>query len=163
KDEQLMGRFFKLGLDVLEQELMRQESKALLQRERYRGLAVVHLGKDFYAAVAGSALLISNVEKGMQAAIDLHLDGNKKSLAVVRGVADAHKLVGPDALAWMWLNLETVRKSPQAKEVFAQPRNDPQLTVLFGGILDVARRSPFLCGGFYAQQDEFAFRFRLPS
>src|SRR5216684_162740 len=138
KDEQMMRRFFQLGSNVLEQELARQDAKIFLQRDRYRNLEVVHIGKDFYAAVAGSALLISNIEKGMHLALDLHLDGSKKSLAAVSSVAEAHKLVGPDALAWLWLNLDTVHKYPQAKEVFAQPRNDPQLTVLFGGILDVA-------------------------
>jgi hypothetical protein len=95
-------------------------------------------------------------------AIDLHLDGEKKSLANVGQVTEARRLVGPDALGWMYLNLETVRKAPQAKEVFTEPRNDVNLTVLFGGILDVAQRAPFLAAGLYATSSELALSFRMP-
>src|SRR5262249_59687738 len=52
--------------------------------------------------------------------------------------------------------------SPQAKEVFAQPRNDPNLTIVAGGLLDVARRSPFLCGAFYRDQDKLIATVRMP-
>jgi hypothetical protein len=162
RDEQLMQRFFKLGLDLLEQELARQEAKTVLQRDRYRGLEVVHAGKEFHAALAGSALVMSNVDKGVQKALDLHLDGGKKSLAALPTVAEGHKLVGSEARLWLWLNLETVRGFPQAKEVFASPRNNGQLTVLFGGILDIAGRAPFLGAGLYAKPSEFALSFRMP-
>jgi hypothetical protein len=102
------------------------------------------------------------MEKALQMGLDLHLDGPKKSLAQVASVSAARKLVDPQPLAWMWLNLETVRNTPEGKNVFTLPRNDPQLTVLFGGWLEVARRSPFLSAGVYAADQGFLLSFRMP-
>ncbi len=162
KDEQLLRRFVKLALEAIEQELARQESKDKIEKGTYRGIEGVKIGENLYAAIIGSALVIANKDKALKPVIDLHLDGSKKSLAHLASVAEARKVVGEDPLAWGWLNLETVRKLPGAKDVFALPNNQPVLTVLFGGILDVARRSPFLCAGVYAQESGFRVSFRMP-
>jgi hypothetical protein len=162
KDEALLRRFFKLGLSLIEQELARQESKEKIAKGNHRGVDVWHIGKDFFTALAGSALLVSNVEKGMQLALDLHLDGGKKSLSQVANIAAGRDLAGPDPLAWLWLNMETVHKAPQAKDVFTLPRNDVNLTVLFGGLLDVAGRSPYLCVGLYAKDQDYTLSLRMP-
>jgi hypothetical protein len=42
------------------------------------------------------------------------------------------------------------------------PRNDINLTVGFGSVLDIAGRSPFLCAGFYRQKDGFLTTVRMP-
>src|SRR5207302_9964562 len=60
KDEPMLRRFFQLGLEVLEQELARQEAKERTVKSTYRETEVVAIGDDFHAAVVGSALLISN-------------------------------------------------------------------------------------------------------
>src|SRR5262249_39039204 len=54
-------------------------------------------------------------------------------------------------------------KAPGAKDFFTLPRNNAQLTVAAGGLLDLARRSPFLCAGLYAQERGFSVSFRMPS
>jgi hypothetical protein len=180
KDEQLLRRFFQLGLELLEQELARQEAKDRPEKSSYRGVEIVALGKDFHAAVVGSALAISNVEKGVQLAIDQQLDGGKKSLAQVASVADARRLLwrgletapqqvlqtAPqrgDPLVWMWLNLETARKTPGGKQLFKENKSEqPALTVLAGPLLDIARRSPFVCAGLYRQAHGFTISFRVP-
>ncbi|HEV3258751.1 MAG TPA: hypothetical protein VG013_17910 [Gemmataceae bacterium] len=162
KDEQLLKKLTKAALDVLEQELARQESKERPEKVVYRNIETVHVGKGLYAAVAGSALLISNNETALRRSLDLHLDRSKKSLAGHAGVGEARKLLPPDPLAWLWLNMETVHKAPQAKEVFMLPRNDVNLTVAFGSVLDIAGRSPFLCAGFYRQKDGFLTTVRMP-
>ncbi len=162
KDEALLRQFFKLALEVVEQELARQEAKDQPVKGRYRDLDTIRIGEKFHAAVAGSALLISNLEKGLHSGIDRHLANDQKSLADSSSVAEARKLVPAEALAWTWLNLETVRKAPAAKDVFTLPRNDPQLTVLFGGWLDVAGRSPFLCAALTPERPGFRLSVRMP-
>ena len=74
----MLRRFFQLGLELLEQELARQEVNDRPEKSTYRGIETVAIGKDFHAAVVGSALAISNVGKGVQLAIDQQLDGGKK-------------------------------------------------------------------------------------
>ncbi len=148
KDADLLRRFVRLGCSVIEQELARQESKDHLEKQTYRDLETYHVGKGFHVAAAGTVLFAANRAEALHLLLDTYLDG-KKSVAQNPTVAEARKLLPARPLAWGWLNLDTVRKAPQAKEVFAQPRNDPFLTVGFGGYLDVARRSSFLCGAVY--------------
>src|SRR5262249_13884927 len=124
KDEKLLQRFLELGCTVVEGELARQESKDRLQKMTYRNHETIHVGKEFHAAAVGSALVIANSDEGLHRVIDLHLDG-KKNLTGVPSLAEARNLLPPHPLVWMWLNMEAVRQTPQAKEVFAQPRNDP--------------------------------------
>lgn len=162
KDAELLRRFVRLACSVIEQELARQESKDHLEKKTYRDLETYHVGKEFHAAVAGTALLVANQPAILHLLMDMHLDG-KKSVAQNPTVAAARKLLPGRPLAWGWLNMDAVHKAPQAKEIFAQPRNDPFLTVGFGGWLDVARRSAFLCGALYQDdQHRLIASVRLP-
>jgi hypothetical protein len=160
KDEQMLRRFFTLGLEVLEQELARQEAKDRPEKSNYRGIETVAIGKEFHAAVVGSALVMSNQTHGLHGAIDQHLDGGKKSLARVASVADARRMANPDPLLWMWLNMETLRKAPGAKEIFTTKQ--AALTVVAGPFLDLARRSPFVCAGVYPREHGFVLSLRMP-
>jgi len=162
KDEALLQKFAETGLQVIEQELGRQESKDKIEKGLYQKIATYRIGKEYHAAAAGSALLFSNSEQGLHGAIDRHLDGGKKSLAGVKGVAEARKMLPAEPLAWAWLNLENVRQFPQVKDIFKQPNDNFLLSVPFGGLLDVAGRAPFLCAGFYQEKDSFRLTFRLP-
>jgi hypothetical protein len=162
QDDSFIRRFFTLAQGVLEQELARQESKDRVVHGTYRGIDVIHVGKDLHAAVAGAALLVGNKERALQLGLDLHLDGDKKSLAKSDRVNQARQRLGTDALVWLWLNLDTVRQAPGAKEIFRLPRNDAQLTVLAGGLLDIVGRSPFVCAGAYADSSGAAIRVQMP-
>jgi hypothetical protein len=161
-DEKTVTHFVRLGRELLAEELALQESKERLRQTKYRGVETFGLGNDFCAAQAGSDLLISNVQTELQRAIDLHLDGPRKSLAARGPLIEARTAMGAEPLAWAWLDLEQVHKLPGAADVFAARRNNAQLTVLFGGLLDVASRSPFLCAGLYPQERGFTLSVRMP-
>jgi hypothetical protein len=162
KDEKLLRKFFTLALGIVDQELARQEAKERPVKAMYRKLETVHIGKQLHAALAGSALLVSNNARALEKALDLHLDGGQKNMARRSGVDQARKLLDPNPLAWGWLNLETIQKLPQAKDILAVTQNDPLLTISFGPFLDLARRSPFVCAGVYHKDDRFTVTFRVP-
>jgi hypothetical protein len=147
---------------MIEQELARQDSKEKPLKGAYRERDTWKIGKDFHVALAGSAILLSNNEAALHKALDLHIDNGKNSLASVATIGEAKKLLPTRPIAWLWLNMDTVHKAPQAKDVFTLPRNDAILTVLFGGILDVAGRSPFVCAGLCRDDRGFLFTVRLP-
>jgi hypothetical protein len=161
KDAELLAKFVKTVQTLIEQEMARQEAKERLEKGAYRKVETFKIGKDFHAAVAGSALLISNKEAALHKGLDLHLDGGK-SLAGVPSVAEARKLLPEDQFAWLWVNAETVRKQPGVKEAVNPDAGDPNLLVLFGGWLDQFRRSPFLCAGFGPDGDGLRLTFRTP-
>jgi len=106
---------------------------------------------------------LSNNEKALRAGLDRHLGRDKKSMAEVPGVAEAAKLLPPEPLVSAWLNMDTVRQSPEAKAAYkSPPRDDPNLTVLFGHYLDLLGRSPFVCAGIYRGKDGFTTTIRMP-
>lgn len=151
-DEKLMRRFFQLALQIVGQELSRQEAEYKPIKGSYEGDETVRIGKDFHAAVAGGALFIGNSEKALHAGLDC-LRRNKKSLADLPSVVEARQLLPRQLLATFWLNMETVRQSPQAKALYqAPPRDDPILTILLGKYLDLLGRSPFVCAALHRDE-----------
>jgi hypothetical protein len=162
KDDAILRKFMDLACVVIEGELARQEGKDKLERKSHRKIETLHIGKDFNVAGLGSAIVVSNDAERLNKLIDLNLDGGE-NMTGVTGLADAKKLLPAKPLAWAWLNMETMRQLPGAKDVFAQPRNDPNLTVAFGGWLDVARRSPFLCAALYKEGERVVTTVRMPS
>jgi hypothetical protein len=162
KDEALAGKFLSVALDVIEQELARQDAKQKPVKESYRNLDTWKIGKDLQVARAGAAILLSNNETALHKALDLHLDNGKDSLANVASVGEAKKLLPANPLAWLWLNMDTVHKAPQAKDVFMLPRNDAIVTVALGGLLDIAGRSPFFCAALCQDDRGLLLTARLP-
>jgi hypothetical protein len=162
RDPSGVAKFFALSTEIIDQELGRQEAKEKFERSTHRGAPTIQVGNEFHAASTGPVILISNTKKTLHAAISRVLN-NEFSSTAASNMAEAQKSLPPIPLAWGWLNLETIRKTQQGKEVFAQPRNEPALTVAFGGWLDMARRARFLCGGLYPDQRGFRATVQMPA
>jgi hypothetical protein len=161
KDEKLTKEFVKLALQVLEQEIARQEGPDKLVKEKYEEIETYHLGPNIHAARVGAALLLSNNRDALKLSLDLHLGKEKTSAAALPAVSDAHQLLPKDPLATFWLNMETVRDTPQGKEFYKRPR-DLNLTILAGGLLDVLSRTPYVTGGLYQEKGGFHATVRMP-
>ena len=161
-DAEFSRKFLQVTLEVVDQELARRGVKERSVRGKYHDFETLNFGKDLHAAVAGTALLMSNKDFALHRALDLSKEGGKKSLAQSALVADAHRLLPQDPLAWLWFNLDVAHKAPQAKEIFSRPRNDAILTVLFGGLLDLVGRSPFVCAAIAPTHDGFIATLRMP-
>jgi hypothetical protein len=161
KDEAVAQKFKQLALDVVEQELARQESKDKPAKNTYEGIETISIGKVFHFALAGRTLLLANKKEVLATALDLHAAKSGKSLAEVSSVAAAKKLLPDKPLASLWINLETVHKLPEFAEVYKTPR-DPTLTVFYGSYIDVVSRSPFAAAGLYKEKDGFLLTVRMP-
>jgi hypothetical protein len=162
-DEAAVQKFFDLTLQVVEQELARQESKEKVERANYRDVSVVAVGKEFRAAVVGSALVVSNKDDAIKMALDLHRDGPAASLVQNPKVEQARQMLPAEPLAFLWANLEPTRQLPMAKEAFELPRDFFPTTVLLGGYLDVIGRAPFVAVGLHQQDNALILRTRLPA
>src|SRR5262249_48808614 len=62
-DADAMARFYKTGLEVLGQELARQEAKESIRKGSYKDTEIIHIGKEFHSARVDAALLFSNNEE----------------------------------------------------------------------------------------------------
>ncbi len=161
KDEKLMERFVKLAIDVLAQELARQESPDKLVVEKYQGIETYHIGKGLHAARLGATLVLSTNNDSLNGALNQHLGKEKKSLADVKGVDEARALLPKEPLANLWINMEPVLSSPQGKEFYKRPR-DLNLTILAGSLMDVVSRTPYVAVGVYKEKDGFLAAVRIP-
>jgi hypothetical protein len=163
RSPELTRKFADLTLEIVEQELARQESKDKIKRATHNGVEVVSVGDGLFGAVLDSALVVSNVDKGVAAAIELHKETKKvKSLAGQARVQEARKLAPQDALAWGWLNVETVKKAPQFQELQKFPGPFSPLYIFIGGWLDVAKRSPFAVASLHKEGNQHVVSLRLP-
>jgi hypothetical protein len=161
-DEEFFKKFLKLTLEIIEQEQARRGIKEQLVRGTYHDFETLNFGKEIHAAAVGSALLISNKDFALHRALDLSKENGKKSLAQSALVADARRLLPQEPLAWLWFNLDVAHKAPQAKNIFKRPRDDAILTVLFGGLLDIIGRSPYVCAAIAPEKDGFIATVRMP-
>jgi hypothetical protein len=105
------------------------------------------LGKDFHAARAGSALLISNQASVLEKAIDLYMDGGENSLAHMKSLAEMKGRLPRDPLLWGALNLEQIKNIPNVKNTLNTLGLDPTTLFTIGGLVDVIKRSPYVCAG----------------
>jgi hypothetical protein len=160
-DGKLMAQFAQIGLELIEQEMARQEKPVKIEKGSYQGLETASLGKEFHAAVVGPSLLIANNDKTLHAALDLHLGRGQKSMADKPGVAESADLLPKETLVSLWYDMEYARQTPQGKSFFTVPRDAP-LTVVAGGLLDVLGRTPYVCAGFAPDKDSLLLTVRMP-
>jgi hypothetical protein len=162
KDEAMMKKFVALAVNIIEQELNREEAKAKLEKSTYDNVEVWSVGPEFRLALSGKVLLASNNETAMRLGLDLVSGKEKKSIADRAEYAAAAKLLPKEPMAKVWLNLEHVHKNPQLKELFKTPR-EPVVSVVLGHYLDVFSRSLFVCASFSKEGDDYLTTFRLPA
>lgn len=162
KDAAATREFTRLVLEIITQELARAEKPARPAKIVHRGVEGSRLGNEFFIAAAGQALLVTNSEKALKAAIDLHCDGDANSLGRSPEMAEARKLLGGQTLASFWVNLKRAREFAQFKVAFDTFTTDPTFTLFIGGVGDAARRAPFVCGGLSKTADGFAFDVCFP-
>ncbi len=161
KDPELTRKFAHLALEVAEQELARQDVKERPRRESHNGVEVIRFGDQFHAAVLGSTLVISNVAKGIEAAIDLSKDSSK-SLLHSEKLAEARKLLPERPLVWAWVSIEQVKKDDNFKNVYELPNVFFPFHVIAGGFLDVFKRSGYVTAALTHDQGETAVSIRMP-
>jgi hypothetical protein len=161
-DERLTDKFFRLGLDVLEGELARQEGGDRLSRGEYHGLGTAHAGPQVWLGQAGAALLVANSEKVLHEALDRHLGRQKKSLVGNKLVEESRQLLPPGPLARVWVSLDAAHKNEEAKKTYTVPRDDPGSTVSIGTYLDLVGRSPYVCAGLYPEDRGALLTVRMP-
>lgn len=162
RDEKLLQKFISVVTEVVSQELARQDSKATIERGRYKSIPVLRIGNEFFAATPGTTLVISNKKEVLERALELHAAKEGKSLANLAAVADGRKILPGKPLANLWINMAEIHKSPQAKALYKTPRDEGILTLFIGGYLDLFGRAPWVAAGLHAEDNGYRLTVRLP-
>jgi len=162
KDEQLLQQFVTRSLALAEKELARLEVKEPIQKATYEGIETFRFG-PVKAAIVDGALLLATSDKVLHHILDGHV-GKKpvEKIAASRTFSEAKKNIPAGAHAWGWLNLETVRSLPGFKTGFEAGVQDPNVTILFGGIIDVFKRAPYMTASLSQQKSDWQISLQMP-
>src|SRR5262249_42317813 len=154
--------FADLAAELIEDELARQESKDKLEKATLKDHETYQVGKDFFAARLGAALVVSNNKDLRDRAIALYRGNENKSLATHPDVLDAANLLPEKPLADAWFDLTKAKQSEGAKGAFKTPRDDINLTIVFGAYVDVIGRSPYLAVALTQEKEGYSLTIRAP-
>jgi len=161
-DETASGKFFELALNVLQEEVTRQDPRAALERRKHHDKETVHLGKEFNVALRGATILVSNNADLLSQSLDLLEGRSSKSIETRKEFTDAAKLLPKNPLATGWLDMEKVRKQPGGEDFYKTPR-DPFLTIIgTSALIDVFGRTPYAVAGLYAEGNDLSLAVRVP-
>ncbi|HEX3315776.1 MAG TPA: hypothetical protein VHR72_12825 [Gemmataceae bacterium] len=157
KDEALLKDFAKLATELVEKELVRQESKEKLRHSVKDGIETFAVG-PVRAAIVDGALLVASDDKMLAAAL-----AARKKPAEPDARRTARADIPPSAHAWVWLDLERFRNLPDVKPGFDAAGKDVGAKFIFGGIHDVLRRSPWMTTALVEDGGEWRLSLRMPS
>lgn len=161
KDEGQVQKATEFALKTVEDELARQGAKDVVKRSEIAGHPVVQIG-DFRTARVGAITLISTNEKMLKDAVLIHTIDRAKS-PPHKARRDAFKLLPKDPLAWLWVDLASVKKSKASKDFFDATRQDFLQTIVVGGTIDCVKRADFVAVGVYKEASSFRVAVRLPA
>jgi hypothetical protein len=161
KDERQVTRAVELGTRVIDDELARQGSKDRVTWSDVAGHRAAKVG-DAHLARVGATVLVSNNETMLKGAVTLAAADRAES-SVHKARRDAFKLLPKDPLAWLWLDLASVKQSKQAKDFFDATRQDFLQTIVVGGTIDCVKRADFLAAGVYREPNGFRLALRMPA
>ncbi|MSR52923.1 MAG: hypothetical protein EXS09_06485 [Gemmataceae bacterium] len=167
QDEKVVAKFMDLGLALFEEELAQQGVKEKPARKTYAGVEVVQLDKELLVARMGDALVVATKSEAMKLVLDQNEANAKnpkaKNAATGRAPVETKKSLPGNPHAWLWVNMKPIKELPQAKDLFATPRNEVILTLIAAGYLDVARRSDYIAAGLYHDAGDFRISLRMPA
>lgn len=162
-DSKAVQQFMNLGLEVIAEELARQDSKDKIVRKNYEGIEAAAIGDKLFVAVIGNALVLSNRGEALKMAADLHLAKGGQSILDSKELAQARQLLPKQLHAWVWFNLQTLQQAKESQAAFQVYRDQPLLNMsLFGGPVDLIQRAPFVCAGLYQQDNRYVTTVRMP-
>jgi hypothetical protein len=165
RDEKQSAKAVELIVGVIDAELARQGSKESVKRTTIAGVEAFSIGDGVHFARVAATLLVSTKAAGLEAAI---------KAAMTRVTADpkakphparaaALGLLPKNPVAWLWVDLASIKKSKASKDFFDSTRQDFLQTLVLGATIDTIQRSNFLALGLYAEKTSFRLALRMPA
>ena len=104
-------------------------------------------------AIIGNRLIVSNRAEGLDAVLELRAGGEGRSLASVDAWRSAVRAAGPEAVARLFADLNTLKRRPKVARALEQNRANPVATLLLAGVGEAVRDSTWLAGGLEIEED----------
>jgi hypothetical protein len=123
----------------------------------YRGVKTWRLSTNEVHALLGPRLLLGNRMSVLQKVLDLRADAGGKTLASSSLFKAAREAVGKEAVASVFLNLQTLRETPGLKKALEEDGN-PLAALLLADTKAALRNASWLALGVYVNGDKLILR-----
>ncbi len=164
KDEAMTQKFFKLALDVIEEEQERTDAKKRIKRTTFKGIPAARLDKNAYVAAMGSTIVFGNKPEALKKVALIHLGTEKSTAQQNKALARARKMLPKSPLVWSWFNLAKVQNYGQFREaVKGVEAFTPANFTLFGPAFELLGRAPFVCAAITQDGPRYHLTVRFPS
>lgn len=127
----------------------------------YRGFTVYGQPKG-RVAVAGPWLIMVNNDDLGKAILDEYLDGAGSTLSTNGKFKQARSTIDDDATAWLWVDVDTIRKSGNAPALAHGESDNPGVELLVGGILSSLTKASFATASLHVEEGSTRLSFQLP-
>jgi hypothetical protein len=161
KDEKQVKAALKLATRVIDDELTRQGSKDRVKWGDIAGQETAKIG-DAHIARVGATVLISNNETMLKGGVLLAASDRAENTPH-KARAAAAKSLPKGALAWLWVDLVSVKQSQAAKDFFDATRKDFLQTLVVGGTIDCVKRADYVVAGMFQEPTGHRIRIRMPA
>lgn len=143
QDEAKLKRVAGIVLGWVRSESEKNGKPAPFKISEYREGKVAKFEGAVVARV-GHWLLVSNKPELARQVADNILDGTNDSLANNQEFASAIQSRRPDGQVWSYLDLNAIRKSGVAKDLFTGKTQDAAAELLFGGLMSTLKNTPYV-------------------
>ena len=162
-DPETSRRFVELAIGAVLAEAERQavpgEKLPKVERESIGGFDIIRVENVAYFAIRGATVRVSNRAETLTKSLAA-LAGRVKALDPARPLAGRGLLMG-DPKAWAWLDLKSLKTTPQSRDFFANALKNAFATIVLGSTIDAVRRADDLAIGLGVSDAEFFLQVRL--
>ncbi len=136
------------------------EKKTQVKTAEYRGVKA-HRIDEMILGVVDNWLLVSNKGDLLKEMVD-RAQGDGESLAQSKNFQAAKKAVEGEPHGWGYLDVESLRTSGAAKNVFENQSDNILVELLFGGLQSVARNTPYLTASVFIESEQARVQLSAP-
>lgn len=157
EDEKLLSKLNGIIWQFAASEAEQQNHPETVASNDYRGLKIWTIGTNEVHTLLGPRLVLGNRTSFLHKVLDLRAGTGGKTLASSAVFKAAREAVGKEAVASVFLNLQTLRETPGLKKALEEDGN-PVVALLLADTKAALRNASWLALGVYVSGDKLILR-----
>jgi hypothetical protein len=157
EDEKLLSKLNGIIWQFASSDAEKQNHPETVASSDYRGVKTWALNTNEVHALLGPRLVVGNRTAFLKQVLDLRAGAGGKALASAAVFKAAREAVGKEAVASVFLNLQTLRETPGLKKALEEDGN-PVVALLLMDTKAALRNASWLALGVYVNGDKLTLR-----
>jgi hypothetical protein len=157
EDEKLLSKLNGIIWQFASSDAEKQNHPETVASSDYRGIKTWTIGTNEVHALLGPRLVVGNRTSFLKKVLDLRAGAGGKALASSAVFKAAREAVGKEAVASVFLNLQTLRETPGLKKALEEDGN-PVVALLLADTKAALRNASWLALGVYVNGEKLTLR-----